>query len=123
MDIPLPVLHNYPSFSSAFGQSIADVVGRSRKSQAQKILKAFDESTIQAQTYVTKATEYITKANELMAKSHHECFSAIQQLLVDAHSDRQARNERRRGARKKNERAAAGTSFFAISVFPNCNYH
>jgi len=73
-------------------------------------LKAFDDSTTQAQTYATKAAKYITMGNDLMAKSHHECFSAIQKLLADAQADREAANERRRGKRrKKNKPAASGT--------------
>jgi hypothetical protein len=40
-----PTIYRYPGFSASFGQSIADVVGRSRKSEAQKILKAFDDIT------------------------------------------------------------------------------
>jgi hypothetical protein len=36
-----PVVPNYPSFTAAFAQSIADVVGRSRKSEAIKVLHEF----------------------------------------------------------------------------------
>ena len=31
-----------------------------------------------------KAVEYTSRANEVMAKAHHECFSSMQKLLVDA---------------------------------------
>jgi hypothetical protein len=121
MDLQPLVLHNYPSFSSAFGQSIADVVGRSRKSEAQKILKAFDDSTTQAQTYAAKAAKYITMANDLMAKSHHECFTAMQKLLVDARAEKQTRNQRRRGVRKMKQPAAAGTSILQFLMHLHCN--
>ena len=47
-----PPMYRYPSFSSSFGQSIVDVVGRSRKSDALSILKAFDDSTRQAQDFM-----------------------------------------------------------------------
>ena len=40
-----PPIYRYPCFSSSLGQRIIDVVGRSRKSEALKILNAFDEST------------------------------------------------------------------------------
>ena len=43
-----PPIYRYPSFSSSFGQRIVDVVGRSMKSEALKILNAFDVSTKQA---------------------------------------------------------------------------
>ena len=81
-------MYRYPSFSSSFGQSIVDVVGRSRKSDALSILKAFDDSTRQAQDFMQKAVEYTSRANELMAKAHHKCFISMQKLLVDAHADK-----------------------------------
>jgi len=43
-----PPIYRYPSFSNSFGQRIVDVVGRSMKSEALKILNAFDVSTKQA---------------------------------------------------------------------------
>ncbi|RLN29059.1 uncharacterized protein C2845_PM05G22780 [Panicum miliaceum] len=91
-----PSIYRYPSFSSSFGQSIADVVGRSRKSEALKILKAFDDSTSKGQSYMEKAVEYTSRANDLMAKAHHERFSAMQKLLVDARADKIAANDARR---------------------------
>jgi hypothetical protein len=111
--------------SAAFGQSIADLVGRSRKSEAQKILKAFDDSATQAQTYATKAAKYITMANELMAKSHHECFSAMSKLLVVARAPREAGNERRRGRRKKKTPSASGFFSFLLQflMYSHCNYY
>jgi len=122
MELQPPVLHQYPSFRTAFGQSIADVVGRSRKSEALKILKAFDDSTAQAQTYVTKAAQYITMANDLMAKSHHEYFSAIQKLLAYSHAGREAANERRRGKRRKKSKSRASGSLLQFSTYSHCNY-
>ncbi|RLM64290.1 uncharacterized protein C2845_PM16G00320 [Panicum miliaceum] len=98
-----PTTYHYPSFSASFGQSIADVVGRSRKSEALKILKAFDGSTNQAQSFMAKAVKYTTRANELMAKAHHECFSAMQKLLVDARADKIAANDDRKRARPRNK--------------------
>lgn len=100
--------------SAAFGQSIADVVGRSRKSQAQKILKDFDDSAAKAHTFATKACKYITMANELMEKSHHECFTAMSNLLAGARADRDAANARRRGKKKKTSSASV---FFPFSCF------
>ncbi|RLM80513.1 uncharacterized protein C2845_PM12G14740 [Panicum miliaceum] len=49
-----PTIYRYPIFSASFGQSIADVVGRSRKSEALQILKTFDDSTNQAQSIMAK---------------------------------------------------------------------
>ena len=40
-----PSIYRNPSFSSSLGQRILDVVGRSRKSEALKILNAFKDST------------------------------------------------------------------------------
>jgi hypothetical protein len=54
-------------------------------------------------------------ANELMAKSHHECFSAMSKLLVDARVQREAGNERRRGRRKKKTPSASGFFLFCCS--------
>jgi hypothetical protein len=53
-NIQPPVFYQYPSFRSSFGQSIIDLVGRSRKSDVLNILKAFDESTSEAQSYEQK---------------------------------------------------------------------
>jgi len=50
-----------------------------------------------------KAIEYTSRANELMAKAHHECFSSMQKLLVDARDDKIAANEARRRAGSRNE--------------------
>ena len=101
-------MYRYPSFSSSFGQSIVDVVGRSRKSDALSILKAFDDSTRQAQDFMQKAVEYTSRANELMAKAHHECFTSMQKLLVDAHADKASFNKARRRARPRSEELEAG---------------
>ncbi|XP_066323744.1 uncharacterized protein [Miscanthus floridulus] len=49
-------------------------------------------------------------ANDLMAKSHHECFSAIQKLLADSHASREAANERRRGKRRKKSKSRASAA-------------
>ena len=38
----------------------------------------------QGQLFMEKAVEYTSRANEVMAKAHHECFSSMQKLLVDA---------------------------------------
>ena len=103
-----PPMYWYPSFSSSFGQSIVDVVGRSRKSDALSILKAFDDSTRQAQDFMQKAVEYTSRANELMAKAHHECFTSMQKLLVDAHADKASFNKARRRARPRSEEPEAG---------------
>jgi hypothetical protein len=70
--------------SSSFGQSIIDLVGRSRKSDALDVLKAFDESTSQAQLYAQEAVKYLTMSCELMEKAHQECYSGIQKLIADA---------------------------------------
>ena len=101
-----PPIYRYPSFSSSFGQRIVDVVGRSRKSEALKILNAFDDSTKQAQLFMEKAIEYTSRANELMAKVH-ECFSSMQKLVVDVRDDKIAANEARRRARSRNEQPSA----------------
>ncbi|RLM79546.1 uncharacterized protein C2845_PM12G06350 [Panicum miliaceum] len=54
-----PTICRYPSFSASFRQSIADVVG-SRKSEVLNILKAFDDSTNHAQSFMAKVLEYTT---------------------------------------------------------------
>jgi hypothetical protein len=51
-----PVVPNYPSFTAAFAQSIADFVGRSRKSEAIKVLQEFHMASQNAQKYITKAS-------------------------------------------------------------------
>jgi hypothetical protein len=94
-----PIVPNYPSFTAAFAQSIADVVGRSRKSEAIKVLQEFDMASQNAQKYMTKATQFVTMSNELMAKAHHKCYSSIQKLVAKARADRQVANERRRQPR------------------------
>jgi hypothetical protein len=55
-------------------------------------LKAFDDSTSEAQTFMAKAVEYTSRAQELTAKAHHEYFIAMQKLLVDARADKIAVN-------------------------------
>jgi len=54
-----------------------------------------------------KAVEYTSRENELMAKAHHECFSSMQKLLVDARDDKIAANEARRRAGLRNEQPSA----------------
>ena len=54
-----------------------------------------------------KAIEYTSRANELMAKAHHECFSSMQKLLVDARDDKIATKEARRRAGSRNEQPSA----------------
>jgi hypothetical protein len=87
------VVPNYPSFTAAFAQSIADVVGRSRKSEAIKVLQEFDMASQNAQKYMTKAAQFVTMSNELMAKAHRECYNNIQKLFAEARADRQAAKE------------------------------
>ena len=54
-----------------------------------------------------KAVEYTSRANELMAKAHHECFTSMQKLLVEAHADKASINKARRRARPRSEEPAA----------------
>ena len=54
-----------------------------------------------------KVVEYTSRANELMAKTHHECFSSMQKLLVDAGDDKIAANEARRRAGSRNKQPSA----------------
>ena len=70
-------------------------------------MNAFDDSTKQVQLFMEKAIEYTSRANELMAKAHHECFSSMQKLLVDARDDKIAANEARRRAGSRNEQPSA----------------
>ena len=46
-----------------------------------------------------KDVEYTSRANALMAKAHHECFTSMQKLLVDAHADKASFIKARRRAR------------------------
>ncbi|RLM74119.1 uncharacterized protein C2845_PM15G06920 [Panicum miliaceum] len=108
-----PPVYPYPSFGASFGQSIADVVGRSRKSEALRILKAFDNSTSEAQKFMAKAVEYTSRSQELMLKAHHECFSAMQKLLVDARAEKIAANEARRSSRATNDDATIPHTTFS----------
>lgn len=71
------------------------------------MLKAFDESTSQAQLYAQEAVKYSTMSRELMAKAHHECYSGIQKLIADALAEKRAGKERRRKA--KNHIGAAAS--------------
>ena len=48
-----------------------------------------------------KAVEYTSRENELMAKAHHECFTSMQKLLVDARADKISANKARRRARRR----------------------
>jgi len=43
-----------------------------------------------------------------MAKAHHECFTSMQKLLVDAHADKASFNKARRRARPRSEEPEAG---------------
>uniref|UniRef100_K3XRP1 Uncharacterized protein n=1 Tax=Setaria italica TaxID=4555 RepID=K3XRP1_SETIT len=70
MDAPL--LFNYPSFFSSFGQSQCELVGRSKNSQAEKILRSYHASTAKAQSMMRKAHDLTRTVDELMAKAHHE---------------------------------------------------
>jgi hypothetical protein len=102
------VVPNYPNFTSAFAQSIVDVVGRSRKSEAIKVLQEFDMASQNAQKYMTKAAQFITMSNELMAKAHRKCYNSIQKLVAEARADRQAANKRRRQPRNTEGTSVAG---------------
>ena len=42
-----------------------------------------------------------------MAKAHHECFTSMQKLLVDAHADKASFNKARRRARPRSEEPEA----------------
>jgi hypothetical protein len=110
-----PVVPNYPSFTSSFAQSITDVVGRSRKSEAIKVLQEFDMASQNAKKYMTKAAQFVTMSNELMAKAHHECYSSIQKFVAKARADRQAANERRR--RPRNTEGTLGAGVFSLVFF------
>jgi hypothetical protein len=110
-----PVVPNYPSFTAAFAQSIADFVGRSRKSEAIKVLQEFDMVSKHAQKYMPKATQFITMSNEIMAKAHHECYNSIQKLVAEARADRQAANEHKR--RPRNTEGTSGAGLFSFVVF------
>ena len=54
-----------------------------------------------------KAVEYTSRANEVMAKAHHECFTSMQKLLVDAYADKASFNKARRRARPRSEEPEA----------------
>ncbi|CAL5079707.1 unnamed protein product [Urochloa decumbens] len=97
----------YPSLSAAFKQGIIDVVGRSRKSQAMKILEDFDASALEAQSLEAKAVSFMNRASMLMSKAHHECYTGIQKLIEDAKAQKQAANAARRG-RKRNAAPDSG---------------
>jgi hypothetical protein len=114
-NIQPPVFYQYHSFGYSFGQSIIDLVGRSRKSDALNILKAFDESTSEAQSYAQKAAKYSTISRDLMAKSHHECYIGIQKLIADAIAEKRAAKERRRKV-NNDTRAGAGIFFVAYNI-------
>ncbi|CAN6357292.1 unnamed protein product [Urochloa humidicola] len=102
---PGPV--KYPSLSAVFGQGIIDVVGRSRKSQAMKILEDFDASALEAQSLEAEAVSFMNRASLLMSKAHHECYTGIQKLIEDAKVEKQAVNAARRG-RQNSAVAASG---------------
>ncbi|CAL4995828.1 unnamed protein product [Urochloa decumbens] len=90
----------YPSLSAAFKQGIIDVVGRSRKSQAMKILEDFDASALEAQSLEAKAVSFMNMASMLMSKAHHECYTGIQKLIEDAKAQKQAANAARSGRQR-----------------------
>jgi hypothetical protein len=108
-NIQPPVFYQYPSFRSSFGQSIINLVGRSRKSDTLNILKAFDESTSETQSYTQKAAKYSTISRDLMTKAHHECYIGIQKLIADAIAEKRAAKERRR---KVNNDTRVGADIF-----------
>ncbi|CAL5090577.1 unnamed protein product [Urochloa decumbens] len=91
-----PVFCSYPKLGVAFAQRIVDLVGRSRKSQAQKILDYFDESTRVAHSYVAQAIDLMTRSKALIATAHHQCYTSIQKLLDDAKAEKLAANAARR---------------------------
>jgi len=95
------VLFNYPSFFSSFGQELFNLVGRSKKSQAEKILKSFDASAAEAQSMMRKAHDLTRSADELMGKAHHECYVGIKKLLDDARAQKFATNLKRMKKGKK----------------------
>jgi len=95
------VLFNYPSFFSCFGQELFNWVGRSKKSQAEKILKSFDASAAEAQSMMRKAHDLTRSADELMGKAHHECYVGIKKLLDDARAQKFATNLKRMKKGKK----------------------
>jgi hypothetical protein len=68
-----------------------------------------------AQKYMNKVVLFATMSNELMAKAHHECYSGIQKLVVEARADRKAANERRR--RPRNTEGTLGAGTFFVFVF------
>lgn len=57
---------------------------------------------------MAKVVEYTTRANELMVNAHHECFIAMQKLLVDARANKIVANDARRRARPSNAHTATG---------------
>ncbi|CAL4994031.1 unnamed protein product [Urochloa decumbens] len=57
---PGPV--RYTSLSAAFSQGIIDIVGRSQKSQAMKILEDFDASALEAQSLKAQAVSFMNRA-------------------------------------------------------------
>lgn len=114
-NIQPPVFYQYPNFISSFGQSIINLVGRSRKSDALNILKAFDESTSEAKSYAQKAVKYSIISRDLMAKAHDECYIGIQKLIADAIAEKRAAKERRR---KVNNDTRAGAGSGTTSIAP-----
>lgn len=52
---------------------------------------------------MAKAVQYTSRAQELMGKAHHECFSSMQKLLVNARADKIIANEARRRSRASND--------------------
>jgi hypothetical protein len=55
-----PVVPSYPSLTTAFAQSIADVVGRSRKSEAIRVLQEFNVASQDAERYMNKSIQFAT---------------------------------------------------------------
>jgi hypothetical protein len=108
-----PVVPNYPSFTAAFAQSIADVVGRSRKSEAIKVLQEFDMASQNAQKYMTKAAQFVTMSNELMVKAHRECYNNIQSLLLKLVPT---------GKQPRNTEGTSGEGIFSLCVFYNFSF-
>lgn len=92
------------------------------------MLKAFDESTSQAQLYAQEVAKYSIMSRKLMAKADHECYSDIQKLIADALAEKRAGQERRRKA-KNDTGAVAGmlccrqNNFFVATTYhTSCNH-
>ncbi|CAN6311432.1 unnamed protein product [Urochloa humidicola] len=110
-NLQAPAAVSYPSLSAVFGQGLIDVVGRSRNSQAQKLLEDYNASASEAHSFMAEAVNYVNKANALMSKCQHEFYTGVQKLLEDTRSDKIATNavaiNAARRAKPKNDRASS----------------